>query len=293
VDLGTSPKFGLPGQAVTLTAQVGAVAPGVAVPTGIVAFYRGTTLLGTGTLNNGVATLTTQKLSAGTYNLTVVYRGDSRCQSSSTTWTYMAVNPTVISSVALTTNPLPNGTVTATVNATDPQGLSILYSYVWSVNGTTVHTDSSLSSTTDTLDLSQFTVASGDTVSVSVTAFNGITSAPSTKSTIALGPVVTGVVISTDDPTNQDVTTLTATPTATDSAGQTITYSYQWLLGGVVISGATGSSLDLTQVVGLLPGNTITVVVVPTDSASITGLPSTPVGVTIATISPTITLFEA
>jgi hypothetical protein len=41
-----------------------------------VTFYDGTTKLGTGTLCNGVATLTTKSLHIGTNSITVVYGGD-------------------------------------------------------------------------------------------------------------------------------------------------------------------------------------------------------------------------
>ncbi|KJY40399.1 hypothetical protein VR41_15060, partial [Streptomyces sp. NRRL B-1568] len=45
------------GEAKTLTATVTATAPGAGTPTGTVDFFDGATLLGTGTLNSGVATL--------------------------------------------------------------------------------------------------------------------------------------------------------------------------------------------------------------------------------------------
>ncbi len=295
VDLSSSPQFGVAGQSITLTAQVAVVAPGVAVPSGTVAFYNGSTLLGTGIVSNSVASFTTQKLAAGTYAFTVVYRGDSHCQSSASNWTIMMVNPPVISSVTLTpATPLPDGPVTATVAATDPQSLPLLYTYVWSVNGTTVQTDTGIASATDQINLRQLTgvgVVSGATVKVSVTASNVLlNSATSSASVTALGPVVTGVAIGMNDPTNQNVTNVTATPSVTDSPSQTIIYTYQWFLGAAPIPGATGSTLDLTQVSGLQAGSTIAVTVVPTDSGSITGLAFTSTAVTIAAVSPTISL---
>jgi len=63
------------GQAVTFTATVTGQYGGT--PTGTVSFYDGTTLLGTGTLNNGVATYTTSALSAGSHSITAVYGGDT------------------------------------------------------------------------------------------------------------------------------------------------------------------------------------------------------------------------
>jgi hypothetical protein len=67
----------------TLTATV---APAAA--TGIVTFYDSTqsppTSLGTGTLNNGTATLSTSYAAAGTYSITATYSGDCNYATSST-----------------------------------------------------------------------------------------------------------------------------------------------------------------------------------------------------------------
>jgi hypothetical protein len=60
-------------QAVTLTASVTAVAPGGGTPTGTVTFYDGTTSIGTGTLNNGVATLVVTNLALGGHSLSAAY----------------------------------------------------------------------------------------------------------------------------------------------------------------------------------------------------------------------------
>jgi hypothetical protein len=59
---------------VTFTATLSAV--GV-TPTGDVSFYDGTTLLGTGTLNSGIATYSTSSLGAGSHSITAVYPGAS------------------------------------------------------------------------------------------------------------------------------------------------------------------------------------------------------------------------
>ncbi len=64
------------GQPITLTASVSAVSPGATTPTGIVTFKVGSTVLGTGTLAGGVATLQTSKLARGKHTVTAVYAGD-------------------------------------------------------------------------------------------------------------------------------------------------------------------------------------------------------------------------
>ncbi|WP_276208004.1 Ig-like domain-containing protein, partial [Streptomyces malaysiense] len=57
--LTSAPDPSVFGQGKILTATVSAVAPGAGTPTGTVSFFEGATLLGTGTLSGGTATLTT------------------------------------------------------------------------------------------------------------------------------------------------------------------------------------------------------------------------------------------
>jgi hypothetical protein len=66
-----------PNHLVTLTAIVRAAAPGNGTPTGTVVFYNGKKALGTATLNGGVATITTKKLTLGSHTIKVIYHGDS------------------------------------------------------------------------------------------------------------------------------------------------------------------------------------------------------------------------
>ncbi len=60
--------------AVTFTATVASAA---GTPTGSVSFVDGTTLLGTATLSNGLASYTTSSLAAATHSITAVYSGSS------------------------------------------------------------------------------------------------------------------------------------------------------------------------------------------------------------------------
>lgn len=64
------------GQFVTLTATVSVNSPGGGVPTGSVVFTCGSQTLDTGTLNNGVATITTKALPTGDDTVTATYTGD-------------------------------------------------------------------------------------------------------------------------------------------------------------------------------------------------------------------------
>jgi hypothetical protein len=66
------------GSPVTLTATVSAATlPGPSTPTGAVTFYNGASLIGTGTLSGGVATLASVSLVGGSYSLTCIYGGSS------------------------------------------------------------------------------------------------------------------------------------------------------------------------------------------------------------------------
>ncbi len=65
------------GQAVTLTAHVTPAALGAGTSTGTVTFMDGSTVLGRGTLVNGVATLQTGSLKKGGHTITAKYAGDT------------------------------------------------------------------------------------------------------------------------------------------------------------------------------------------------------------------------
>jgi YD repeat-containing protein len=64
--------------------------------TGTVTFYSGSTVLGTGTIVNGVATFNGGSLAPGCYNVTATYSGDANYQGSSTTATRICVVPNIM-----------------------------------------------------------------------------------------------------------------------------------------------------------------------------------------------------
>ena len=79
---------------ITLTAAVANASGTSLAPTGTVTFFSGSSSIGTGVLNNGVATLTTSALSASamSYSLTAQYGGDANFTSSTST----AITVTVV-----------------------------------------------------------------------------------------------------------------------------------------------------------------------------------------------------
>ncbi len=95
------------GQAVTFTATLSAANGGVGKPTGKVTFLDGSTVLGSGNLTNGIATLVTNALGLGTHSISVSYAGDSNFNgTASAAITQTVQNPTVSKWVAFT-NPTP------------------------------------------------------------------------------------------------------------------------------------------------------------------------------------------
>ena len=92
----------------------------------------------------------------------------------------------------------------------------------------------------------------GDVVTVEASPNDGTVNGALVSNTVTVAnsaPVVTNVVISPSSPTTNQ--TITATPTATDADGDTITFAYQWQkkvgAGSFTnIPGATTASLDLS-----------------------------------------------
>ena len=92
VSLVSSPNPSTFGASVTFTATLPSGA------TGTVTFHDGTTSLGTGTISNGVATLTTSSLPVGTHSITAQYGGNTNFNGATSTAVSQVVNmatPTV------------------------------------------------------------------------------------------------------------------------------------------------------------------------------------------------------
>ena len=112
-------------QSVTFTATVAAGALGT--PTGTVMFMDGgTTPVGTSNLNaSGVATLSTSKLTAGTNNITAVYRGDNNYNSITSSQQSVDVTGFSISSATLSpASVMPGSSSTAKVTIVGLGGLN-------------------------------------------------------------------------------------------------------------------------------------------------------------------------
>ena len=128
-------------------------------------------------------------------------------------------------------------TCAATVTDTDEV---VSPSYTWDLNGTIV--------LGDTVDLSNYTLSAGDSIScmVSATDSNGGNGSNQTmESVVNRSPSISSVSVSPSSPTSQDV--LTCSVTSSDLDGETLTESMEWFVAGSSVS--TGMTLDLALLV--------------------------------------------
>ncbi len=114
------------GQTVAFTATVAASAPGTGIPTGVVTFRDGTSILGVATLDSfGTATYQTAALTAGTHPIIVDYAGDSSFLAS-TSGAFSAVIDPAATMTTVSESPSSSAvvgqavTLTATVTAVAP-----------------------------------------------------------------------------------------------------------------------------------------------------------------------------
>ncbi len=113
------------GTSVTLTATVAPPSGTASIPTGMVSFLSGTTLLGATALDGtGKATLATTALVAGTDNLTASYPGDALFAASVSTAVSVTVgNPSVTITISPSTATISSGSsATATITVTPQFG---------------------------------------------------------------------------------------------------------------------------------------------------------------------------
>jgi sugar lactone lactonase YvrE len=107
------------GSPVTLTATVLAAA---GMPTGTVTFLDGTNSLGTSALSQGVATLTTSNMAAGSQSITVNYSGDTNFLASSSSALPQVIEDFTITASAPTVTAQPGGTAVLTFAITPVNG---------------------------------------------------------------------------------------------------------------------------------------------------------------------------
>jgi Bacterial Ig-like domain (group 3)/FG-GAP-like repeat len=211
----------LPGQSIVLTAVLSPYTVGPPTTTTnneLVNFYTGTTLLGSGKLSNGVATITTTALPIGTDFLTAVYVGDSNYNTSTSNTVTAAVSNVLISSSPNPSTYTQTVTFTGTV-ATGKTGTITFF------DGSTNIGSSTILGTTATITTSSLTAGSHN-----ITAqYNSNTS-----------PILIQVV-------NKATPTVTVTTSGPSTFGQTVTITAS------VPAGATGTITLTSGTISLGP----------------------------------------
>ncbi len=199
----------LSGQTVTFTATLSpyTVGPPTTTTNGeVVNFYNGATLIGSGTLSNGVATVAVSTLPLGTDSVQATFPGDSNYNASSSNTVSVTVASIVLTSSLNPSTYQQSVTFTATLGSSKSGTVNFL-------DGTTVMGTETVMGTTVTFTTSSLSVGSHD-----ITAVYG----PSTS------PVLTQVV-------NK------ATPTVTVATSGPSTYGNPVTITAMIPSGPTGT----------------------------------------------------
>jgi hypothetical protein len=164
--------------------------------------------------------------------------------------------------------PLATDTVTATASASDTDGDPVTLTYLWQVNGKTVQTTSNTSNLTDTLNLNGIAKPT-DTITVSVTPFDGFVNGTAVTSTATVAPPSAGTVsFSPANPTSADSLSATLNGSLAHS------FTYQWSVNSTVVQTDTlQTTTDLLNQT-LHSGDQISLTVTPSDGSN-TGNPVT------------------
>jgi hypothetical protein len=251
-------------QSVTLTAAVAVVAPGAGVPTGVVQFFDGGTLLGAASIAAGSASLTTNGFSSGTHAISATYGGDAAFAPSSGNGSLVVNTATNSSSTVVTSsaNPSTAGqSVTLTATLTAPSGATGNVAFYDGANpiGT-----AALSGTTARLTTSA--LANGGHA-ITARYLGNATVPPSTSPAFAqyvqpsgahTKTSTTALAASPSPATLGANVTLTATVTVSQS--QTPTGQVTFFVNGVVVGqgtlGGSGSTATATFSTSTLPHGT-------------------------------------
>ena len=234
----------LTGQPVTLTAVLSpfTVGPPTTTTNGDhVNFFSGTTLLGSGTLSNGVATLTTTALVTGSDSLTAVFPGDSNYNPSTSNTVPSTVSNILLSSSVNPSTYLQSVTFTATLGSGKTGTVSFLDS--GNVIGTAVINGPTATFTTSSLSVGSHNITAQFNSSISPVLVQVVNKATPTVTVTTSGPSTYGG-------------TVTITATVPSGVTGTITFTSGGLsLGtGTIVSG----TVSVTTTALLPPSDVIT-----------------------------------
>lgn len=280
------------GTSVTFTA--GVTSTNGPAPTGTVKFLDGTTVLGTGNINSGVATFTTSTLTPGAHAITAAYNGDTdNATSTSSGLTQTSNQIGTVTLVSSSANPLSAG---ATVTFTATVSMTAGATADGAISGTVTFTDGTATLGTSTVDANGKATLQVASLAVGshsiVAAYNGNTNyATSTSS--ALAQTVQSTVTSTSltaNGTGLMGKPLTFTATVTSSTG-TPTGNVTFKDGATVVGqGSLNAQGVATITTTTLPVGNHNIVAVYGGDANYTTSTSAAVPEAIALATPTVTL---
>jgi hypothetical protein len=118
--------------AITLMATVSS---SISAPTGTVSFFDGATLLGSGTLNGGVAAFTTSSLAVGSHSITAMYSGDANFAAITSSTLIEIVEDFSFSIPSSAVTAPPNGTAVFTFTVTPVDSTTFPAAVTLSVSG--------------------------------------------------------------------------------------------------------------------------------------------------------------
>ena len=260
----------------TATAPTGA--------TGTITFLDGATILGTGTLNGGITTLTTSTLIVGSHPITASYSGDANNSPSTSTPLNQIVNkatPVIPPPVVSSSNPPPNTPVTIT--ETVPPGVTGTVTFS---NGTTPIGTAPIVGGVATITVPSLPVGSDPiTATTSGDANNNPATSSATIVTVTPGtPVLVAPIVSSNNPPPNTPVTITE-PIPSGVSGPV-----QFFDGGTLLGTAPIVNGQASLTVPSLPVGTNQVTVTAVDSFTNGTVTSPPTQVTVAKAAITITL---
>jgi hypothetical protein len=221
------------GQTITLSATVTAVSPATGTPTGSVAFMDGSSTIASVGLSGGMATFTTNVLSAGIRSITAVYSGDSHFGTNSSLAFLQTVNKGG-TKTALSNSP--NSTVfgqgitfTATVSVLAPASGTRTGNVAFTDSGTTIGTAAVNTNGQAALSLTTLSVGIHSITATYLGDANFISSASSPVTQTVSKAATNTTLASSANPAfiNQSITfTATVTPVSPSSGAPSGTVSF-------------------------------------------------------------------
>jgi hypothetical protein len=260
----------------TATAPTGA--------TGAITFLDGATVLGTGTLNGGLATLTTSTLIVGSHTITVSYGGDTNNNPATSAPLNQIVNkasPVIPPPVVSSSNPPPNTPVTIT--ETVPPGVTGTVTFS---NGTTPIGTAPIVGGVATITVPSLPVGTDPiTATTSGDANNNPATSTATIVTVTPGtPVLVAPIVSSNNPPANTPVTITE-PIPSGVSGPVSFFDGGTLLGtSAIVNG------QATLTVPSLPIGTNPITVTAVDTFTNGTITSPPTQVTVAKTAVTVAL---